>query len=392
MTQLLESTRNYLKSSTKLGRRMNSRDETSGSETSLPSSTHSNNLPPKTILSSIFEPETARSKSPIPEDNSLTYDTALLPNQEKDYKNDIEPTLKYSKTLPRTKSRGKNVIHNQDRDNASEHMEEVPRGRSPTLSMSNTISTAASSYEIRPTDYPNMQQYQAHVWRRTLLEESIMHSLRLGYSDCRRPSRHQSYSSRKGSRNHKARDIAILTAAMGKEGEASSATQQENIIDRSLKIIEKKNRAHNKAQPPPPKNSPYPVIYNYSMTNITESFASFTLELPDHHANHIMASSAIPNLFKIKKTIPATFPYRSRSRQNSRASLHSITPSTRVLNGKKPTVSLPKTTLPDVQDEVEESESPLTPNSVIWADSLYNSLDKVASTSDLRVDTPAPSA
>ncbi|KAF9360430.1 hypothetical protein BGX26_009417 [Mortierella sp. AD094] len=399
MTQLLESTRNYFKSSTRLGRRMSgSPDETSGSETSLHSGTHGNNFPiskdgsshrssPKKRLSGVFTPEGR--KSPTPNERPITYDDATLSYQQhRDTKND-ERALKNSKSLRSTKSRGKDASNNLDRDCASEHMEEeVPRGRSPTLSMSNTFSTAASSYDMRPTDYPNIRQYQAHVWRRNLLEESIMHSLRLGYGDRRRPSsRHQPRSSRKDSlRSRKTREMAILTVAMGKDlppfptldAEVDTTATQENIIDRSLKIIENRPEQQQPQQFRREKNSPYQLDYNTSMTNITQSFASFTLELPDHQATHVMALSAIPDLFKIKAIIPGV--YRPRSRRNSRSSVNSgITPSPRVLTGKKPVVPLPQLTLPDVIED-EDPESPLTPTSVAWADSVFESLDKVSGT------------
>jgi hypothetical protein len=48
------------------------------------------------------------------------------------------------------------------------------------------------------------------------------------------------------------------------------------------------------------------------------------------------------------------------------------------LTGKKPTIQLPQTILPDVKDEDEEAdvESPLTPTSAAWANSVFESLGK----------------
>ncbi|KAF9403506.1 hypothetical protein BGX21_003322 [Mortierella sp. AD011] len=359
MTQILESTRNYLKSSTKLGRRVSgSPDVTSGSETSL----HDNNFPiskdgsphQKKHLSSGTNTPEGR-KSPTPNERPITYDDATLSFHQR--------ALKNSKSFRSTKSRG-----------ASEHMEEeVPRGRSPTLSMSNTFSTAASSYDMRPSDYPNIRQYQTHIWRRNLLEESIMHSLRLGYGDrSRPPSRHQSRSSRIDStRSRKTREMGVLAAT----------ASQENIIDRSLKNLENRPKQQQPQQFRREKNGPYQLDYNMSMTNITQSFASFTLELPHHQASHVMASSVIPDLFRIKAIIPGV--YRPRSRRNSRSSVNSgITPSPRVLNGKKTraVVPLPQLALPDVVDEDEDTESPLTPTSSVWSESVLESLEKVSGT------------
>ncbi|KAF9112231.1 hypothetical protein BGX27_003740 [Mortierella sp. AM989] len=401
MTQILESTRNYLKSSTKLGRRMSgSRDEISGSETSLHSSAHEN-IPKdgnsrsstKERFSGDFVRET-RSKSP-------TFKDAPSPRTGPSHHGDIKSgdvTLKRNKSLHSTKSRGRNDTINLDHDCVSEHMEnEVPRGLSPTLSMSNTFSTAASSYDMRPTDYPNIRQYQAHVWRRNLLEESIMHSLRLGYSDRHRPpSRHHSQSSRiESPRRRKSRGKAIITAT-GKDLPPFPAlddktASHENIIDRSLKIIDSNSRSQTMAwaeQQPQQfrreNNSPYQLDYNTSMTNITQSFASFTLELPEHQASHIMRSSVIPDLFRIKAIIPGAWSYQSRSRRNSRASSiksfnSGIAPSSRVLTGRKPVMPLPQLTLPDVKDEDEDPESPLTPTSAGWADSVIESFDEVTS-------------
>jgi hypothetical protein len=82
-------------------------------------------------------------------------------------------------------------------------------------------------------------------------------------------------------------------------------------------------------------NSPYQMLLNPSTTNVTHSFASFTLELDEHQVSHVMNSSAIPGLFTIK-----VGPSRQRGRTNSTARMMATIahgPSTRVLTGK-PTV------------------------------------------------------
>ncbi|KAF8941075.1 hypothetical protein EDD21DRAFT_88010 [Dissophora ornata] len=392
---------NYLKTSTRLGRRMSHyKDDTSGSESSLQDNTTDGSLPNDTLtttskpqdsksrrsstmkgLSGIFTIE-GRNKS------SQSSERAGVPSQEQqsDSKSS-EGTHRRSKSRQSWSNSGDQY---RSGDHASEHMEhEVPRGRSPTLSMSNTISTAASSYEMVPSDYPTINQYQAHVWRRNLLEESIMHSLSLGYAERRRSSSRQLCprpSKRDSVRTRRVREQAILAAATDKDlPEINPAESQENIIDRSLKIINNSNRAQPTTRPVPQqqqfryeKNSPYQLDYNASMTNITQSFASFTLELPDHQASHIMASSVIPDLFKIK--VPGGVGHRPRSRRNSRTSLAGgVAPSTRVLTGKKPVVHYQQpAVLPVVKDEDEEADSPLTPTSAAWADSVFASLEKVA--------------
>ncbi|KAI1314675.1 hypothetical protein EDD11_001887 [Mortierella claussenii] len=301
-------------------------------------------------------------------------------------------------------------------DISSAHMEEeVPRGQSPTMSMSNTVSTTTSTYDMRPSDYASMKQYQAHVWRRNLLEESIMHSLRLGYSERQQRSSlryHQGRPSKKDTpRARRAREQAILAAATGKENSpfAPSASEidkasQENIIDRSLKIISSNDRTLSLPRPSHElpsqqqfryeKNSPYQLDYNASMTNIRHSFASFTLEVDDHHATHIMASSAVPELFRVKGASIKSIPFpRPQSRRNSRSSLASIAPSPRVLTGKKPALPSLHTVLPDMQDEDEEdAESPLTPTSAVWAESVFASLDVVAGKTSAGVSESEPKA
>ncbi|KAF9429021.1 hypothetical protein BGZ76_001960 [Entomortierella beljakovae] len=393
MTQILESTKNYLKNSTKLGRRMSgSRDGNSGSETSLRSFTHDSGLQMtkdsdshqptlKKRLSGVFTQE-SRSKSPThAHPHSVSSDARTLSTKKSgDHKR--PKTTKSNKSFHSAEGKDRDGTTKHELDHAEYLEDEVPRGRSPTLSMAKSFSTTTSTYDSTPSDYPSVHHYQNHVWRRTVLEESIMHSLRLGYGDRRRPSsRYHSRSSRRDSiHNRKSRDISILDA-MSRElppfPQDGSNVSRENITDRSLRVIDNGNRSQTfKRQ----MNGPYQLEYNSSMTNITQSFASFTLELPEHHASHVMASSAIPDLFRIKAIIPGVISYRPRSRRNSRSSLNGgIAPSPRVLSGKKPTIPLPKLTLPDVQDEEEndDPESPLTPTSATWASSVLTSLEVV---------------
>ncbi|KAF9963995.1 hypothetical protein BGZ70_007064, partial [Mortierella alpina] len=356
MPQLLESTRNYLKTSTRLGRRMSQyKDEASGSETSLhlpvgTDSAHSGDHTASGIadtpshrhtaqrrLSSLFGFED-KNKNAAPEDRSGTVSRRVFPEpQDSPITHRDRLIRRSSKGSERTHRSGKSKASRQStwsregsghtlsksHDHGSVHMEqEVPRGRSPTLSLSNTVSTAASTYDTRPSDYASIKQYQAHVWRRNLLEESIMHSLKLGYAERRRSSsRHRSLASKNDSpRARKAREQALLAAAMGRdlttcpESEATTFDRntepQVNIIDRSLGNITAMQARHQHLQQPQPShqqqppqfrretNSPYQMDYNASMANITHSFASFTLELPEHQVEHVMNSSMVPDLFK----------------------------------------------------------------------------------------------
>ncbi|KAG0376200.1 hypothetical protein BGX24_008140 [Mortierella sp. AD032] len=202
-----------------------------------------------------------------------------------------------------------------------------------------TAGSGSSSYDSRPSDYPTLKHYQAHVWRRNLLEESIMHSLQLGYGEARprRPrsnSRHRSRSrSLKGSTNggrsrkmSREQHSAMMVAAMSKDLPPCPTGDGTPVLivttSRSISTKDEKS-AKNK--------SPYQMLLNPSTTNVTHSFASFTLELDEHQAPHVMASSAIPGLFTIKMG-----PSRQRGRTNSTARMmtagHGPTP--RVLTGK----------------------------------------------------------
>ncbi|KAG0309092.1 hypothetical protein BGZ99_000983 [Dissophora globulifera] len=446
MAPLLESTRNYLKSSSqRLGRGMSAyKEDASGSDTSLNADTTTDKpltrvtshnstktsrptspTSTKKRLSGLFILD-ARPKSPQPAEHPLVTRSQSPDLLELDFMREVQQSksaqkseainkstnsgqaqaVSYSRSLTFTASAsassGDDSPHHRARthhghgprsDHASEHMEnQIPRGTSPTLSMSNTISTATSSYDMQPSDYPNIRQYQTHVWRRNILEQSIMHSLRLGYADRHRSSsRHGPHSSKRESlRTRKAREKAIFAAATGSE-----TSSQENIIDRSLKAIDSDTRPQptfRTAQQQPQfrydKNSPYQLEYNASMSNIRESFASFTLELPDHHASHIMASSAIPDLFRIKTALPvAGARLKSRSRRSSRTSTLSsgVALSPRGLNGKKMMLQSQAVALPDVMDadeeeeEEEEEEDVASLQASSWAETVFASLDKVTS-------------
>lgn len=375
MPQLLESTRNYLRSSTKIGRRLSSyRDDSrSASEASLqdlntttsttPSSAESLKLKqpqqqqqhrPTTQnrLSSLFSLEGRNRNSISSEDRAATATPTTLANATSvttgakvGPDHDITPQKKRRSFHSRKSSQHQQEKHH--RLSRPDLYEDVPRGRSPTLSVSHTDHTAgsgSSSYDSRPSDYPTLKQYQAHVWRRTLLEESIMHSLRLGYgeSGTRRPrssSLHRSHSrslkgSANGSRSRKMsreQHSAMLVAAMSKDlppcPTGDGTTPVTVVLSRSGPVpsMDGKKSAKN-------GNSPYQMLLNPSTTNVTHSFASFTLELDEHQVSHVMNSSAIPGLFTIK-----VGPSRQRGRTNSTARMMATTghgPSTRVLTGK----------------------------------------------------------
>lgn len=379
-------------------------------------------------------------------------------------------------------------------EHGSAHMEDgVPRGRSPTLSMSNSVSTASSSYGGHSPSFfmthnedpassihsfsqpsPNSTSgsahvnklHQSHVWRRNLLEESIMHSLRLGYADrhrssSRQGSRHQNSGSsdsqghgnalpkKKSSRARKTREQAILAAAMGTELPpfpvvANAATPSDSpatagsphaiILDRS---IQGGNLQQNHSTTTATtggnqflrvKNSPYQLDnYSQSMTNVRNSIASFTLELPEHRASHVMASSMIPNLFRVKTrsshthqsatsaaahavaaatstlasiaegTSVSSSSSTPRSRRNSRTYMGAVSlgPSPRVLPGgaiKKPLPPLQivdplfpgspsasyrtKSVLSADGDDQEDDE-PVSPATKDWVESVFASLDQV---------------
>lgn len=393
MPQLLESTRNYLKSSTKIGRRMSSyRDDSrSTSEASLhdmknstaPSSLESLKQPlqhrPTTQnrLSSLFSLEgrnrnsissedraaatatpttatgattavavAAAAPAPAPAPTGTTLSRKIVPEtttaQGQQLHNDI--AQKKRKSTHSTKSSQQQQQEQQQRHQRQSSPDlysdagDVPRGRSPTLSVSQTdysVGSGTSSYDARPSDYPSLKHYQAHVWRRNLLEESIMHSLKLGYGEAR-PRRHRSRSlkgssstgngrSRKMSREQQS---AMVAAVMSKDlppcpnGEGAPVT-----------VILTRDGGNKSAKPNTNNKSPYQMLLNPSTTNITQSVASFTLELDEHRASRVMSSSAVPGLFTIKIG-PSSRQQRGRTNSTARMMTGGLAPSTRVLTGK----------------------------------------------------------
>ncbi|KAF9387507.1 hypothetical protein CPB97_002472 [Podila verticillata] len=351
MTQLLESTRNYLRSSTKIGRRLSHRDQSSGSETSLhpsitstqpspPSSTGGREANPRrsstyTRLSALFSLDNLSKKDTVTSSNhsgvlsKVTLEVERSSEDKKRKKASRRSTSRLSDnpTLGK-KSKGTDlpllVIQAEQQQNKQKPYkqpkhEEVPRGRSPTLSMSHTLHTVASSYDTHPSDYSSMTQYEAHVWRRNLLEESIMHSLRLGWGESPSSRRSRSRSVKRGTRSRKSRDASGIY-----KGPCPANEDGVQIRNRALLS----------------PNSPYMMQLNpsTSTTNITHSFASFTLELDEHQVPHIMASSVIPNLFMIKGPSPLSSKGEPRGRKdsNARSIVGRHAPSPRVLNGKLP--------------------------------------------------------
>ncbi|KAF9212873.1 hypothetical protein CPC16_005317 [Podila verticillata] len=342
MTQLLESTRNYLRSSTKIGRRLSHRDQSSGSETSLhPSITSTQPSPPSstggmeanprrsstyTRLSALFTLDNLSKKDTVT--SSENHSGVLSSEDKKRKKASRRSTSRLSDnpTLGK-KSKGTDlpllVIQAEQQNKLKPHKQlkhqEVPRGRSPTLSMSHTLHTVASSYDTHPSDYSSVTQYEAHVWRRNLLEESIMHSLRLGWGESPSSHRSRSRSVKRDTRSRKSRDASGI---------------YKNPCPANDDGVQIRNRAL--LSP----NSPYMMQLNpsTSTTNITHSFASFTLELDEHQVPHIMASSVIPNLFRIKGPSPLSSTGEPRGRKDSKARsiVGGHAPSPRVLNGKLP--------------------------------------------------------
>ncbi|KAG0256694.1 hypothetical protein BG011_004357 [Mortierella polycephala] len=413
MPQLFESTRNYLKTTTKLGRRMSLyKDETSGSEASFHGINNAENIHPNDTLvnpshapmhqnrlSNLFSMD-GRARTTKHEPGNMA-----MPDEGRRRNSKSSERTHRSNKSSSKQFRNGSSHQSWDQDHTSVHMEnENPRGQSPTLSLSNTVSTAASSYDTRPSDYASMRHYQAHVWRRNLLEESIMHSLKLGYADRQRStSRHHSLSKKDSPRARRTREQAILAAAMGSglascpESEVSSIdpmATQENIIDRSLNTISNNhmNRTLAGMQAPQQqhqnqqKKRLYQQDYNASMTNITESFTSFTLELPEHQVSHIMASSMVPHLFKVKGTKACALERRPRSRRSSRSTLGGgITPSPRVLSGKRtvthPLIPSRRAPREEDKDEVEkedinENETPISPTTTMSANSTITTLSE----------------
>ncbi|KAG0077133.1 hypothetical protein BGZ93_009774 [Podila epicladia] len=346
MPQLLESTRNYLRSSTKIGRRLSHRDQSSGSETSLHPSIGTQTSPSSSGVEAPPRSSTQSRLSALFTFDNLSKRNTVTSSESHSgvlYKVGPEGQERSSEDKKRKKASRRSTSRQSDNPNLGKKSkgtdlpllviqaeqqqqkphkhpkhEEVPRGRSPTLSMSHTLHTVASSYDTSPSDYSSMTQYEAHIWRRNLLEESIMHSLRLGRGEPRSSSRHRSRSQsvkRGTTRARKSHD----TSGIYKDLPPCPIDDGVQIKSRALQ---------------PVLNSPYQMMYlnpSTSTTNITHSFASFTLELDEHQVPHIMASSVIPNLFRIKG------PSSSRGRKESNTrSAGGHGPSPRVLNGKVP--------------------------------------------------------
>lgn len=249
-----------------------------------------------------------------------------------------------------------------------------------------------------------------------------MYSLKLGYAERRRSSsRHRTSRPSKSDspRARKAREQAMLAAATGRdinpvpESTGRHAfdveTLHEEILDRSfappptLSAHTGTGQHQHQYQQQQPqkatfrkeKNSPYQMEYNASMTNITQSFASFTLELPEHQVSHVITSSAIPDLFKIKTTMSGVQEQRPRSRRNSRTLSigGGIALSPRVLTGGTTAGrSTPITLHQHLQQQqqgpglrveklVEEEEKkdvdlPVSPTTDTWVQSVFASLDE----------------
>ncbi|KAG0345411.1 hypothetical protein BG004_003723 [Podila humilis] len=457
MAQLLQSTRNYLKNSTRLGRRM-SQYHDDESEVNIASDGHdlhskgsdSLHAPPpqrsstQNRLSGLFAGDSRR-QTPVANGGPSA------PGSESHRVHPAPVTSGTDILAHRRNSKGSDRSHHQQqqeqmlllhhtsarsrkacRQDGSAHMEqEVPRGRSPALSVSNSISTAASSYDTRPSDYPTMRQYQSHVWRRNLLEESIMHSLKLGHAERNRSSsRHRSRSKRGSVRHRKAREQAMLNAALGQEvplipvvgpSALNLQTSQEDMAHGTGRTEEPYTHTHasiiSREMPAPTtaatttttthtitvpaeeyyvetldhvsiNNGPYHAHDNVSMGNITHSFATFTLELPETHVSNIMASSAVPDMFKVKQMMSPTTPSTSstaaevkvRGRRDSRTRnsiLLSSGQSSRMLTGKK----IKSTRAGSLSEQGGFSsddcpESPVSPATSTWMNTVFSNLNE----------------
>jgi hypothetical protein len=280
MPQLLESTRNYLKVSTKLGRRMSSNSRDESSEGSLhnvsPTSVEKQPQPQQqrtasqTRLASLFNFE-GRNRSSVSTDRK-SQDPSQQDNSKKRRSSSSQ---KSTQSLPAAVSR------------TSMQSDSSSRGPSSSRPGSNKV-RRATTYDIRPNDYPSMDQYKDHVRRRNLLEESIMHSLKLGYGE-------------------------------------SPRSAKRSATDRSRKPTEDSTVVLGRGMS---TNSPYQLV-NSSTANITQSMVSFTLELPEDHVAQVLSSSSVPQLFKIKQT------GLSDGRPKTQRTLHTgPSPSPRVLTGK----------------------------------------------------------
>ncbi|KAF8923470.1 hypothetical protein EDD21DRAFT_61879 [Dissophora ornata] len=344
MPQLLESTRNYLKSSTKLGRRLSSYpDDSSTSDASLhdtvapstvetlkPQSQKQHRPSPQNRLSSLFTLESRNSNSISSEDRVTVnvLSRKVAPDAQDSQLQQQDNRKKRRNSSSRKSSQSHHVSPTSpppalaDR-RASSYVSEggLPRGRSPTLSVSNTMSTRSSYYEVSPEDYPSVGQYQAHVWRRNLLEESIMHSLGLGYGESRPQSAQSSRSPKRSTTDRSRRAMSKDLLPHPTEADRDMSSSSNNRAPQGQKGVK--------------NNSPYQMLLNPSTSNVTHSFASFTLELPDHQVTHVMSSSVVPNLFKIKMANSESRSTRPRRGSNASRILKTGSgPSPRVLTGK----------------------------------------------------------
>jgi len=290
MPQLLESTRNYLKVSTKLGRRMssNSRDESSeGSSLHnvSPTSVEKQQQPQQqqrtasqTRLASLFNFE-GRNRSSVSTDRK----SQDISQQDNSKKRRSSNSQKSTQSLPATAASRTSV--------RSDSSSQGPSSSHPGSHKVRRSTTATSMYDVRPDDYPSMDQYKDHVRRRNLLEESIMHSLKLGYAE-------------------------------------SPRSAKRSATDRSRKPTEDSTVVLSRGMS---TNSPYQLV-NSSTSNITQSMVSFTLELPEDHVAQVLSSSSVPQLFKIKQT--GLSDGRPKTQRDSRTLHTGPSPSPRVLTGK----------------------------------------------------------
>ncbi|KAF9281520.1 hypothetical protein BGZ68_006578 [Mortierella alpina] len=381
MPQLLESTRNYLRSSTKIGRRLSSyRDDSSASEASLHDLAPANleNIKPQQHrrpstqkrLSALFTLEGRNRNSVSSEDRAATniLSGKVVPEETENQEQQLEHPLEHqsedggnnrkkrknssrkstlsqhSLPTPAPQQRSSRLYEPKRSSTLVENGGPVSRDRSSTFSVARSSrtaasSSAASSYDARPCDYPTMQHYQAHLWRRTLLEESIMHSLKLGYATPSPTSspRSSSATDRSGPRTRsKSGSTTDRNSRLSKDlpprpTASDSAASLEVIVGRSMPMPSSNSHQRSSKEEKRISNSPYQLLLNPSTTNITQSYASFTLELTEHQASHVMSSSAVPNLFQIKCQVP-----RGRKLSNPTRMLNAghSGPSPRVLTGK----------------------------------------------------------
>ncbi|KAF9365479.1 hypothetical protein BGX34_009818 [Mortierella sp. NVP85] len=285
MPQLLESTRNYLKVSTKLGRRMSSNSRDESSEGSLhnvsPTSVEKQQqqqqqrTASQTRLASLFNFE-GRNRSSVSTDRK----SQDLSQQENSKKRRSSSSQKSTQSLPAATASRTSM--------RSDSSSQGPSSSHPGSNKMRRATTATSMYDVRPDDYPSMDQYKDHVRRRNLLEESIMHSLKLGYAE-------------------------------------SPRSAKRSATDRSRKPTEDSTVVLGRGMS---TNSPYQLV-NSSTANITQSMVSFTLELPEDHVAQVLSSSSVPQLFKIKLSDG-----RPKAQRDSRTLHTGPSPSPRVLTGK----------------------------------------------------------